>query len=181
MDEKKIIELQLDRKIKNFLKTAFYCPFDYPAVITVDPFFDKIAAPTIYWLSCPYLSYQVDRLESETDLITELGKRLKSDLKFKNAMEKAHKKYAVQRQNLLSAEQLAKAKSISIDLYSTLVESGVGGIKDKKGIKCLHTHFADYLVGNNNPVGKIVFSKINWPDNCKICKERIDQFESSCN
>ncbi|RAK05122.1 hypothetical protein C8C77_13418 [Halanaerobium saccharolyticum] len=181
MNDLKIIELQLDRKIKNFLETAVYCPFGYPAVITVNPFAKNIAAPTIYWLSCPYLNYEVDRLEAESDLISELGERLKSDQDFRDLMEAAHQSYAASRKDLLSAEQLQKAKNISQDLYKTLLESGVGGIRDKEGIKCLHTHLADFLVRQANPVGKIVFNRIDWPESCKICEERIDQFESSRN
>jgi hypothetical protein len=181
MNEHKIIELQLDINVDNFLKTAKYCPFGFPAVITVNPFINNIPAPTIYWLSCPYLSYKVDRLEAESNLISELKNKLKSEQKFKIIMDKAHEKYAEKRKELLSNKQLDKAKIISEDLYQTLMNSGVGGIKEKEGIKCLHTHLADFLVNGFNPAGEIVFTKINWPDNCQICKERIDEFESSCN
>jgi hypothetical protein len=180
MNDHKIVELQLDREINNFLEAASYCPFGFPAVASVNPFVNNIAAPTIYWLSCPYLSYEVDRLEADSDLISELGNRYKNEQDFRRLMNQAHRKYAVSRKDLLSAKQLQKAKKISEDLYKTLIESGVGGIKEKEGIKCLHTHLADYLVEKFNPVGKIVFNKIDWPENCKICKERIDQFESSC-
>jgi len=180
MNDQKIVELQLDRKINNFLEVAQYCPFDFPAVIKVNPFINNIVAPTIYWLSCPYLNYEVDRLEAESNLISDLGKRLSKDRDFKNLMEKTHSKYAAIRKKLLSSEQLQKAENISEDLYKTLIESGVGGIRDKEGIKCLHTHLADYLINQINPVGEIVFTKIDWPEKCKICKERIDQFESSC-
>jgi len=180
MNDHKIVELQLDRKINNFFETAKYCPFGFPAVVTVSPFVNNTAAPTIYWLSCPYLSYEVDRLEAESNLIAELGKRYQSEQYFKESMEEAHHKYAASRKKLLSDEQLQKAKDISEDLYKTLTESGVGGIKDKKGIKCLHTHLADFLVNQFNPVGEIVFNKLDWPENCKICKERIDEFESCC-
>lgn len=179
MNDHKIVELQLDRKINNFLETAKYCPFGFPAVVTVNPFINNVAAPTIYWLSCPYLNYEVDRLEADSDLITELGEKLIKDQDFRDLMETAHQKYADSRKKLLSAEQLHKARNISEDLYITLTESGVGGIKDKKGIKCLHTHLADFLVDQFNPAGKIVFNEIDWPEDCKICKERIDQFESS--
>ncbi|TDP88830.1 hypothetical protein C7957_13018 [Halanaerobium saccharolyticum] len=181
MDDHKIIELQLDRKIDNFLETALYCPFGFPAVITVKPFTNNTAAPTIYWLSCPYLNYEVDRLEAESNLISELGKKLKSDAEFKALMEVAHQRYAEKRKQLLSAAELQKAREVSEDLYRMLVESGVGGIREKEGIKCLHTHLADFLVEKSNPAGEVVFNKIDWPENCKICKERVDEFESSSN
>jgi len=180
MNEQKILELQLDRTINNFFETAKYCPFGFPAVITVNPFINNVPAPTIYWLSCPYLNYQVDRLEAETNLISDLRNKLQSEQKFKVKMNEAHKKYANQRKKLLEEEQLDKARNISEDLYQVLMTSGVGGIREKEGIKCLHTHLADFLVNEFNPVGEIVFTKIHWPDNCQICKERVDEFESSC-
>ena len=179
MNDSKILELQLGRKIDNYLKTAKYCPFGFPAVILVNPFVNNIPAPTIYWLSCPYLNYEVDKLEADSDLIDKLGRKLKNDSTFKKEMQKSHQQYAAKRQEILSEKQLKKAREISSDLSATLVNSGVGGIKDKKGIKCLHTHLADYLINKNNPAGEIVFNKIDWPENCKICSERIDKFESS--
>ncbi len=181
MNDQKIVELQLSRKVNNFSETAEYCPFGFPAVVTVNPFVKNIAAPTIYWLSCPYLSYEVDRLEADSNLIAEFGERYQNEQQFRKSMEEAHQKYAASRRKLLSSEQLQQAKDISEDLHRTLIESGVGGIRDKEGIKCLHTHLADFLVSRFNPVGKIVFNKIEWPESCKICKERIDEFESGSN
>lgn len=180
MNESKIVELQLEREINNFLKTAKYCPFKYPAVVTVNPYIGGIPAPTIYWLSCPYLNYEVSCLETESNLISELTQKLKTDQEFKKLMEKSHENYAKKRQKLLSKEKLLQAKRISEDLYFTLINSGVGGIKEKEGVKCLHTHLADYLVNGINPIGKIVFSDVEWPEKCSICEERIDNFESCC-
>lgn len=180
MNELKIVELQLGRNISNFLKTAKYCPFGYPAVVTVDPYLNKIPAPTIYWLSCPHLNYETAALEAESDLISKLGKKLKKDSQFKKIMDINHQDYAQKRKKLLSEKSLKEAKKVSEDLYNTLLNSGVGGIKEKKGIKCLHTHLADYLVNKNNPAGEIIFSKLKWPQSCNICKERIDNVESSC-
>lgn len=181
ISEKKIIEIQLERKINNFIKTLKYCPFQYPAVVLVDPFRKNIPAPTIYWLSCPYLNYKVDRLEADTNLIKRLGDKLNDDASFKRAMNSAHEKYAEKRRKLLNDKKLKKAEIISEDLLNTIKFSGVGGIKDKNGIKCLHTHLAHFLAGGDNPVGSFVFSEIKWPQNCKICTERIDKLAGSSN
>ncbi|SFL81664.1 DUF501 domain-containing protein [Halanaerobium salsuginis] len=177
----KIVELQLKRKIDNFSQIAHYCPFKYPAVVEVNPFTAGIPAPTIYWLSCPALNYQVDRLESESNLIDELGQKLKNDLQFKQQLAKAHQDYARQRRQLLTAKAEEQAQKISVDLLNTLLYSGVGGIKEQLGIKCLHTHLAHFLVTGSNPVGKIVFAKVSWPEECLICQERTDKLESSSN
>lgn len=181
METKKIVELQLDRKINNYQKTAKFCPFDFPAVILVNPYKNKIPAPTIYWLSCPYLNYKVDRLEAESSLIDELVNKMKNDSDFKRSIEASHQEYAFKRRQILETKQLEAAKQLSLDLYDTLLNSGVGGIRDRGGIKCLHTHLADYLVNESNPVGEIVYNLVEWPETCSICKERIEKSESSSN
>ncbi|MFW5889646.1 MAG: DUF501 domain-containing protein [Bacillota bacterium] len=181
LSEERIIEIQLKRKINNFIETICYCPFSYPAVVLVDPFKNNIPAPTIYWLTCPYLTYEVDRVEADTNLIKKSVEKLNENCSFRKAMDSAHKNYAEKRLELLDNKKLKKAELISEDLLATLKFSGVGGIKDKHGIKCLHTHLAHYLAGGDNPVGRIVFNKIQWPQNCKICSERIDKLASSSN
>lgn len=181
MEEKKIIELQLGRTIDNYQQTVKYCPFNYPAVILVNPYQNQIPAPTIYWLSCPYLNYEVDRLEAETDLIDKLAARIRDDRDFKKKVKKSHQSYAAQRREILTEKQLAKAAAVSTDLYQSLISSGVGGIRDQGGIKCLHTHLADYLINQENPVGKIVADLVKWPEKCSICQERVDRIESSSN
>lgn len=181
IDLKRIIEIQLDRKINNYQRVLKSCPFNFPAVILVNPYKNKIPAPTIYWLSCPDLNYKVDRLEAETDLIDKLADKIKKDKKFKKAVKTSHQNYAAKRQELLTAEQLKMAEEISFDLYDSLLNSGVGGIRDQKGVKCLHTHLADYLINKKNPIGKIVHKLVKWPQKCNICQERIDRIESSSN
>ena len=132
MDDHKIIELQLDRKIDNFLETALYCPFGFPAVITVKPFANNTAAPTIYWLSCPYLNYEVGRLEAESDLISELGKKLKTDMEFKVLMEAAHQRYAEKRKNYYQLQNYKKpGKYLRIYTECLLNQVSVGLEKKK--------------------------------------------------
>ena len=181
LSDRKIVEIQLNRKVNNFIKTIYYCPFAYPAVVLVDPFKNRIPAPTIYWLTCPFLSYEVDKIEADTELVKKFGEKLKNNYTFKKSMDSAHENYAEKRLELMNEDQLKKAALISKDLLNTFKYSGIGGIKDKNGIKCLHTHLAHYLAGGDNPVGRIVFNKINWPEDCKICSERVDKLASSSN
>ncbi|RCW41165.1 MULTISPECIES: DUF501 domain-containing protein [unclassified Halanaerobium] len=177
--ERELIEWQLGRGIVNLDYVGEYCPWDYPAVLVVKPFVENnnTVSPTIFWLSCPYLVYKVDRLENE-GLIEELTFKLKHNLEFEDKMLSAHRKYAEMRRDKLSDNDLKAAEKISEDLMNTLKKSGIGGIKDKSGIKCLHTHLADYLMGNDNPAAELVWTKITWPKNCSICRERIDDIES---
>ena len=176
---KNLIEKQIGRKPEGMKEVSKYCPFGYPAVIKVYPFFNNRVFPTTYWLTCPYLNKNISRLE-DLNWIDKLQEQVNSSDELKKQLEKAHKNYAKQRMNMLDKEIVKKIKNISYDIFFTLKESGVGGIKDKKGIKCLHTHVADYLVNQLNPVGEIIFNKVMWPDKCNICKE-LESNEKSSN
>jgi len=39
---------------------------------------------------------------------------------------------------------------------------GVGGTR--VGVKCLHAHLANYLAGNDDPVGQLVAGEVAVPD-----------------
>jgi len=180
-NEDKIIELiekQIDRKPEGMVEVTIECPFSYPAVIKVYPFFNGRVFPTTYWLTCPYLQKKISILEDK-GWITKMQKLVDNDEEVAQTLKKAHKNYAKERFKMLDSEEKAKMKEISDDIYKTLKYSGIGGVKDNKGIKCLHTHVADFLVNNFNPVGKKVFQKIKWPKTCNICKEMESNEKSS--
>jgi len=129
--------------------------------------------PTIYWLSCPYLVKEVSMLENE-GLIKELSSRVTDNKEFRERLMNTHKRYASKRMQLLSEEERNQIKNKSIGMYEVLVESGVGGIMEKDGVKCLHTHLADFLVSKDNILGERVWELTDWPEDCHICdKENI--------
>ncbi|MFW6308574.1 MAG: DUF501 domain-containing protein [bacterium] len=172
--DKMIIKKQLDKEPENLRAVALRCPQGNPVVLKTSPFSEKNGVfPTIYWLSCPFYGQHVSRLEDQ-GLVKNLTKKLQQDPEFALRLKEAHNRYARERFNLLNQEQIAKIKKISLDILVVLKNSGVGGIRDKKGIKCLHTHLADFLVNGQNPVGKKVIKKM--PDledcpfqDCDIC------------
>jgi len=177
-DKYKIIKKQIGREPEGMKGISLYCPFGYPAVIKVYPFFNERVFPTTYWLTCPYLNKEIAKLEDKS-WINKIQDKIKNNSDLKEKLNKAHKQYAKQRFNMLNKEEIKIIKNISKDILYTLKESGVGGIKDKEGIKCLHTHVADYLINQINPVGKIVFKEIDWPKQCRICKELETDDQSS--
>jgi len=73
--------------------------------------------------------------------------------------------------NLLNEKMINSIKSKSLDILNVLENSGVGGIMDKGGLKCLHAHLADYLVNGLNPIGEIVYKFLQWPEECHLCEE----------
>lgn len=174
-----IIEKQIDRKPEGMVEVSKECPFEYPAVIKVYPFFYGRVFPTTYWLTCPYLQKEISVLEDK-GWITKMQEVVNTDEEIAQTLKKAHEVYAKERFEMLDATEKKKMREISDDIYETLKNSGIGGVKDKKGIKCLHTHVADYLVHKINPIGKRVLQEINWPKICNICKE-LESNEKSSN
>lgn len=169
-----IVKYQIGRYPENLSGIALYCPFKKPAVLLTLPYSEENGIfPTIYWLSCPYLVKEVSRLEGE-GLIKELSSSLKNNKDFREKLMNTHKRYAAKRLHLLSEEEQKKIKDKSIRMYDVLVKSGVGGIMEKDGVKCLHTHLADFLVNQDNILGEIVWEHTDWPEDCHICdKENI--------
>ena len=160
----RIIKEQLGREPLNLLGIAKTCPFNKPSVLITNPYENGRVFPTTYWLSCPYLVKEVSRIEDQ-GLIKKLTSQLKQDKVFKNKLESAHRYYAQKRLSYLNRD----LKELPEDIRKVLACSGVGGIRDKEGIKCLHTHLADFMVNKINPVGKMVYNMVDWPTECEHC------------
>lgn len=166
-EDLQVIKEQLEREPDNLLDIIKYCPSGKPAVLLTVPFGeDQNVFPTIYWLSCPYLVKEVSKLEDK-GLIKKLTLKLKKNKLFRKRMEREHEVYARKRMALLEQKKIDAIKKISPDIIKVLKNSGVGGIRDKNGIKCLHTHLADYMVNGENPVGEIVNQFVEWPKECE--------------
>lgn len=176
LGELKIIKGQLDNSAENVIKAIKYCPTNYPMIILVHPFYNQKPFPTIYWLSCPVLKEKIFELE-DTGYIQELKQKKNQIDEFRNELDNSHRRYAQVRIKLLSKNELENAKKMSEDLFEMLMESGVAGIREKEGIKCLHGHYADYIVGGNNPVGREVAKIIDVPSNCNFCRRYLSNEE----
>ncbi|HET9672713.1 MAG TPA: DUF501 domain-containing protein [Actinomycetota bacterium] len=87
--------------------------------------------PTIYWLTCPAAVKAVSAVESEGAIA-----RLERDPEVAGRLEAIHDAYARERAELWS------------DAGSW---GGVGGTR--RGIKCLHAHYAFHLAGGDDVVG----------------------------
>ncbi len=174
--ERQIIDWQLGRSPNNLLDVQSHCPWGYPAILLVKPYYKGQVSPNIYWLSCPYLVKKVDMLE-DSGMIGEFTLKLE-DGKYKKSMENTHQSYAKQRALMLSKQEIKEAATISPDIVEMLKNSGVGGIREKSGIKCLHLHLADFLVRGENPVGKEVWQKLGWPADCNICLSKEEELKN---
>jgi hypothetical protein len=169
MRDEDIVQVQLGRRPRGFLKVASRCPLGMPEtiitspVVTARPGFAEPFEPfpTVFWLTCPGAIKAVSRLEAE-GWITKLETRLAEDPEAQSAYEEAVRSYAAFRQTLLTEDELKWIEAHRPSWYDVIRESGVGGIHGSSaGLKCLHAHYADYLARGKNPVGKWVYQLLS--------------------
>jgi hypothetical protein len=115
-----------------------------PVVIENEPHLrDGTPMPTLFWLVDPQLRDDVSRLESDG------GVHRFEDLVDADELARTHEAYARRRD----------AAVVRSDQVSAV--GGVGGTR--VGVKCLHAHLANFLVGADDPVGQLVASSIEVP------------------
>ncbi|MGI6038266.1 MAG: DUF501 domain-containing protein [Limnochordia bacterium] len=160
-----VIERQLGRRPRGVLDIACRCFQDKPAVIITSPLIgpQNQIFPTNWWLTCPWLNRAIGFLEGQ-GAIEELGGQI--DLTV------VHGTYALQRQALIPWRQRSRLFQEAPERYEVLVERGVAGIAPPGGIKCLHTHYAYWLAGEDNPVGQWVHDHLT--------KEILGRYTYSC-
>jgi hypothetical protein len=130
------------------------CPLGLPVVIKVPPHLDDgTPFPTTYWLTCPLASRRIGRLEAAGG-VKAAEQRIASDPVYADRHRKAGERYRQERDAMIE-------KGVSRHRPS----GGVGGTR--RGVKCLHAHYADYAAGNDNPVGEETARSIE-PLNCSV-------------
>jgi uncharacterized protein len=113
-------------------------PAGRPAVIRNAPLLDDgTPMPTRYWLVDPDLVLAVSRLEGDG------GVRAAEAAFEPDELGAAHAAYAAERDAVLSPGHRGPRP-----------HGGVGGTR--AGVKCLHAHYAYFLAGGDDPVGRWV-------------------------
>ena len=109
-----------------------------PVVIRNVPFTaDGTPMPTRYWLVDPVLHAAVSRLEAAG------GVRAAQAAVDPGALAAAHDRYRAERDAAIDPAHRGPRPS-----------AGVGGTR--RGVKCLHAHYAWFLAGGDDPVGSWV-------------------------
>ena len=109
-----------------------------PVVIRNSPLLDDgTPMPTRFWLVDPALGVRVARVESAG------GVRAAEAAVDADELQAAHDHYAAERDAAIPA-----------DHQGPRPHGGVGGTR--RGVKCLHAHYAWYLAGGDDPVGRWV-------------------------
>lgn len=106
-----------------------------PVVIENGPFLDDgTPMPTMYWLVDRDLNRRIGTLESHG------GVRAAEAAVDPLQLQRAHDRYAERRNSRIPQDWSGPRPS-----------GGVGGTR--RGVKCLHTHYAWFLAGGEDPVG----------------------------
>jgi hypothetical protein len=114
-----------------------------PVVIRNEPFLhDGTPMPTLYWLCGEEEYVAVSRLEAD-GAVDRAEAEVDPD-----ELADAHRRYAAERDALIPADREGPRPS-----------GGVAGTRT--GVKCLHAHYAWFLAGGDDPVGRWVQNRLD--------------------
>jgi exopolyphosphatase/guanosine-5'-triphosphate,3'-diphosphate pyrophosphatase len=157
---------QLGREPTSTFEVTARCPVGHPLVIRNRAWDDDGRPfPTTFWLTCPEAVKAVARLESG-GAIAALNERYERDASFREAVDRAHAEAAAER---------ARTDPGGGEM------GGVGGTR--RGLKCLHAHYANHLGGGDDVVGADVARRVEpiHPDHATGPRIAvIDQGTHSC-
>jgi exopolyphosphatase/guanosine-5'-triphosphate,3'-diphosphate pyrophosphatase len=119
------------------------CTGGHPLVIRNAPLDERGEPfPTTSWLTCPTAVRAIARLEA-AGWIARLNRRYDDEDAFRTLVDAAHAEAAADR---------------AWDLPAAEAWGGVGGTR--RGVKCLHAHYANHLAGGDDVLGRWVAGRI---------------------
>lgn len=160
MDDRAVVERQLGRTPRAFLRVAVRCPFGAPAV-TIQAPYDSAGEPfpTTYYLTCRHVVASVSRLEAAGG-IERWSAAATSDPDLAASLAAATREQQVVRRELADG-QVGQEGGASLDL-------GIGGSARPEKLKCLHAHVAFALARPGYELGERIIGELDglWPDRC---------------
>jgi uncharacterized protein len=160
VDDRAIVERQLGREPRAFLRVAARCPWGAPAVTEQAPY-DSAGDPfpTTYYLTCRHLVAAVARLEAAGG-IERWSEQAAVDEDLAASLQRATAEQRVVRRELAGG-QVGREHGASLEL-------GIGGTSRPERLKCLHAHVAFALARPGYVLGERILAEIvpTWPDRC---------------
>jgi hypothetical protein len=141
--ERDVVAALLGRRPQGQFEVVVRTTEGSPMVIRNSPLLDDgTPMPTRYWLVDPVVRSAIGRLEAD------LGVR-RAEAEIDPAeIAAAHDRYRAERDAALPDDHLGPRPS-----------AGVGGTR--QGVKCLHAHYAWFLAGGDDPVGRWVHDRLS--------------------
>jgi hypothetical protein len=160
MDDRAVVERQLGRRPRAFLRVAHRCPFGAPAVTEQAPY-DSAGEPfpTTYYLTCRHLVAAVSRVEAVGG-IERWSAALEREPGLAASLAAAtDEQRAVRRE--LAGGRVGQEGGASLEL-------GIGGAARPEKLKCLHAHAAFALARPGYELGDRILAEIEplWPERC---------------
>jgi hypothetical protein len=160
MDDRAVVERQLGRTPRAFMRVAVRCPFGAPAV-TIQAPYDTAGEPfpTTYYLTCRHLVAAVSRLEAAGG-IERWSAALDDDPVLAASLAAATEEQRAVRRELAQG-MVGQEGGASLDL-------GIGGSSRPEKLKCLHAHVAFALARPGYELGDRIVAEVDglWPDRC---------------
>ncbi len=157
MDDRALVERQLGRPPRAFLRVAARCPFGAPAVTEQEPYDDAGEPfPTTYYLTCRHLVAAVARLEAAGG-VERWSTELARDAELAADHERATDEQRALRRALAAGRE-GQDGGASLGL-------GIGGSRNPTQLKCLHAHAAYALARPGYRLGERVLAEVDplWP------------------
>jgi hypothetical protein len=157
MDDRALVERQLGRRPRAFLRVVVRCPFGAPAVTEQAPYDDAgDPFPTTYYLTCPQLDVAISRLEAAGG-VERWGAEVERDRELAADLDRATEEQREIRKALADG-RTGRDQGTSLEL-------GIGGSANPLRLKCLHAHAAYALANPGYLLGERVLAEIDplWP------------------
>lgn len=145
------------------LGVAHRCRWGHPQVLACSPMRGKQPFPTTFWLSCPYLTYSVSRLESEGG-VHDLENFLEQH---SGEYRDYNVAYSLVRISLMAPMAREYLRRSNPKLWRVLRTTGIGGIRrcGEVTAKCLHLQLGTALALPGHPAMKWFKERLN-PFSC---------------
>ena len=147
MDDRTIVEHQLGRPPRAFLRVTVRCPFGLPAVTEQAPFDEHGRPfPTQFYVTCPHLVAAISRIEAAGG-VERWTRAASEDRELARSLDDAH------------AEQRRLRPELP---------AGIGGSTRAGSLKCLHAHAAFALARPGYVLGDRILGELPslWPAEC---------------
>src|SRR5215210_1342190 len=160
MDDRAVVERQLGRTPRAFLRVARRCPFGAPAVTEQAPY-DSAGEPfpTTYYVTCRHLVAAISRLEAAGG-IERWSSEIERDPDLAASLDAATGDQRAVRHRLAEG-RVGREGGASLDLV-------IGGSSRPEKLKCLHAHAAFALARPGYELGERIVAEIDslWPERC---------------